>query len=315
MAILAYGVESGSPFCDWLDLTFPKDETDAVNDALRPHLLAVGGHLECPGLWRVPRLQVGEIGGLVQVGSSGCTAKLTTIRDVYRVSLSGGVPTTLRAANLFGAMLADISHLPHRITRMDASIDLPIAGPDSIPRVLAIARSGAFALGRKALAPSDVKFYDNVDARGAVTGTIYLGPPQVRIRGVVYDKRHQLEEVAGYDIGVPRTRVELRLRDVGVTLRDACLPDAVFWNYAAAVVMPPANAPVWSADGVGFDLPPSPPKDYWRILQRRVDDWTPQLLELAALADKMGPYGRRMLYGLLGQALGLNPAQAIAQAA
>lgn len=314
MAILAYGVESGSPFCDWLDLTFPKDETDAVNDAIRPYLIGLGGFLECPGQWRVPRLERSVSDQPVYVGGKGCTVKLSTIRDVYRVSFSGGVPASLRATDTFGALLADISHLPHRITRMDATLDLPLPGPESCALVLAAGRSGAFALGRKTMAPSDVQFYDNLDARGAVTGTVYLGPAQTRIRAVVYDKRHQLEQLAGYDVG-PRTRVELRLRDVGVTLRDACIPDAVFWNYAHAIVQPPANAPVWSAHGVGFDLPPSPPKDYWRILQRRVDDWTPQLLELAALADNMGPYGRRMLYRLLGQALGLTPDQALPVAA
>lgn len=314
MAILPYSVGDGLPFCDWLDLTFPKNYSDELDDVLRPHFLGVGGVLECPGQWRIPRLvNRGPSVGLVAAPGAGCVAKLSTFGSVYRVSLSGGVPSTLRAAEAFGGLLADLSPFPHRVTRLDCTVDLPIPGPSSCAAVLAAGRAGGLSLGRKALPPATVHFYDSLDARGAVTGSVYLGPKTARIRGVVYDKRHHLEGLGFGDVGA-LTRVELRVRDVGATLRDACLPDAVFWNYASALVAPPANAPSWTAGGEGFDLPEAAPPDYWRILQRRVDDWTPHLLELAALADKLGPYGRRVLYGLLGKAMGLTPADALSAA-
>lgn len=305
MAILGpHGLAVHAPFTDAVDMTFPKERARDVEDLLRPHLFAVGASAEFPGCWRVPRLITSDLG--VPVVSGGKrdtpTVRTSSFGPVYRLGISGGACATFRLLGLWSALLADLWTVPHRVTRLHATADVPISGPAGIAAVTAAARSGGFRLGRKALDPRHVKRYEELDARGELAGGVYLGNPKADIRGLVYCKRNETELRGLPDPG-PLLRTELRLAIDGITLRDVADPSALFWHYARELLDPPPGAPAWSAGDTGFLIEPREERTVWDRICSKVDQWQ-DLIELGLLADQMGPYGRvgllRRIAGVLG---------------
>ncbi len=304
MTILSLaGVTANSPFCDALDVTFPADWRDGVDAALRPFLVDAGGEVAFEGTWRVPRpmkdFETADQALVQRVPTVACSA----FGPVYRVSFSGGSVDRFRYDGHWASLLANLFEFPHRVTRIDATVDARVDAPPLVRFLADRARSEPVKLGRKSVEPGHVQTWLELDARGDLTGTLYLGRPRREIRAKVYDKRHQLETLGARDPG-PWLRAELTLRAVGATFRDAVDPSAIFWNYASGFVAPPPDAPQWSTGDTGFALPPKAERDSWKLLQRRVEDWT-TLQEIAALSDSLGPYGRRMLLGLIARAIGV----------
>lgn len=305
MAILTLaGVSANDPFCDALDVTFPRDHAVDVEDALRPHLVDAGAELEYPGCWRVPRVcnSVGDFFRAVKEKPS--TLRLDTIGAVYRVSFSGGSVGAFRARGAWAPVLANLFPFPHRVTRIDAALDVFQDAPPLVGQVAAGARAKPVRLGQREVPPGHIEDHRALDVRGVMTGTTYIGRPKREIRLKAYDKRHELE-CAGVDDPGPWFRLELTLRKVGATFRDAVEPGALFWNYIPEILTPPSGAPCWLAGDTGYALPPPGEPDVWKLLQRKVGDWH-DLGELGKLADKLGAYGRRMLLGLLARALGIE---------
>lgn len=303
------GVDASSPFCDGLTLTFPSDHAEAVVAALHDRLPVAFGREVSPGVWRLAPLRSlsgPEAGGWMLEERPKAPIVRTTVygAGVYGVNLSGQAVEALRAVKVYVPLLADFSALPHRVTKADISVDLPVPGPVAIPTVWAAADSGVLKLGRKTVPRGDSRQVLGRDSRGDLTGTVYIRDRKAEISAAVYDKRFERENAGLSDLG-PCTRVELRVKAVGMTLRDACVPSGVYWNYAHTLVDRPDGAADWSANGVGFDLPDQPPPDYWRILQSRVDQFV-ELDAWARVADKLGEYGRRMLLGLVARRLGLK---------
>lgn len=312
MSILSLaGVTANAPFCDALDVTFPRDHADEVDAALRPFLLEAGADAVMPGLWRVPRPMKNFDEALLAGVQKIPVVKMERFGQVYRVSFSGGSVDNFRSRGVWAELLSSVWAIPHRVTRLDATID---ARGESAPVLLAQlasqARVAPVKLGRKGVETGHVESMMSLDARGEMTGTVYLGKRGREIRAKGYDKRHQLETLGAVDPG-PWFRFELTLRGVGATFRDAVDPSALFWNYGRGVIVPPADAPDWSTGDTGFALPPPAERDYWKILQARVESWQ-GLQEMALLADKLGVYGRKMLLGLIGRAIGVPQ---VAQAA
>lgn len=310
MAIVAPGpIDPHSPFADWLDLTYPLESAPDVEAVILPRLAEAFAVRESATCYRIPAFRrfapgADAVGVWVEPRRKLPTIHVERLRSVGRFSISGQACEALRALDVWAPLLADVSQHPHRVTRLDPSLDLPIPGPDVLPLVRAAAESGELLLGRKRVRSLEVKNRDELDRRGCRTGSVRLRSRSAEISLLVYDKRHEREEAGLPDCG-PLTRFELTVKAVGCTLRDACMPAGVFWNYAHTVVERPQGAPDWSGAGEGFDLPPAPPPDYWRILQRRVDDWV-ELRQLCEVADKLGAYGRRMLLGLIARAIGVD---------
>lgn len=273
------------PFCDFLGVTVPSD----VWDELR---LDVAAELDCIGM----RVEVSEEKSVLwRSADSFGTVKASKLGKVWALGASGSVCAGLRLAGRFNDFLAVIGARPHRVTRLDATLDLP---EDAAPVIAAITRSGragGLSLTRQAVKPSDVLTITGVRADGAETGTVYVGPRRATARMVVYDKRHERIARKLPDHG-PQVRYELRLRaDSGVTLRDAAIPEAVFWHYAAPDFLPaPVDAPQWSPGGSGFVLERTPlPLPAARLL-RRVQD-SAEVKALIDLAESCGPYGFSLL--------------------
>lgn len=311
MAILgphASGVHD--PFCDYLDVTLPVEHADEVRHLLFPLLASVGSETRDDGeLWHVPHLR--KCAGGVEanpglVGLRPGTVKASRFGAVFRVSASGGVLSTLRAAGLYLHYLSVIGEFSHRVTRLDATLDLPVHAP---PRVLALdaeTTARGFSLGRKAVPPNQCSAWLGADRRGERTGLVYVGRRAKReICATVYDKRHQLETRDCPDPG-PTLRVELSFSgQVGCTLRDAAAPGALFWWYARGLLDAPAGAPVWDRAGEGFHLDRPPPLDPVVAITRACER-SPGLRTLIALSDRLG-ITRAHLWGYMNHAHPLRP--------
>lgn len=307
MAILGpHGLSVHAPFTDSVDLTFPLHRADDVEALLRPYLVEAHATAEFPGTWRLPRLVRSTLGLVSQAGKRDLpTVRLKRTYSVLCLGISGGSCETLRLLGLWERLLADLWTIEHRVTRLHATVDLPLDGPESIAAVLARSRAGGFHLGRKALNPRHTKRYDELDARGHTAGGVYLGNPKAEIRCLVYCKRNEME-LNGLEDPGPLTRVEFRLSVDGITLRDVAAPGTIFWHYARDLLAAPPGVEAWGAGDTGFMLEPRQERNLWDVICRRVDDWE-DLRQIGLLADGLGPYGRRGLLKRIAMVLGVNP--------
>ena len=95
----------------------------------------------------------------------------------------------------------------------------------------------------------------------------------------------------------------MRLKSgVGVTLRDAAEPAAVFWHHVArSVLRVPAGAPAWEPMAVGFELPrPEGRTTYARFLGRVKGN--AEVAALAKLAAELGPFGEKVFLSEMAEA-------------
>ena len=238
------------PFCDFLGVTVPAESWDALRLDVAAELDGVGMAVEVDEprtvLWRSP--------------DGYGTVKASRVGKVWSLGTSGSVCAGLRLVGRFNDYLAAIGTRPHRVTRLDASVDVPVDAAPIVAEVTRAGRAGALTLTRQSIKPADVTSFTGVRVDGAITGTVYLGPRRGNARMVVYDKRHERLSRKLPDVG-DLTRYELRLRaSSGITLRDASDPAPVFWHHAAPGFLPlPPDAPSWVPGGSGFDIERTPP--------------------------------------------------------
>lgn len=290
------------PFCDHLGVTVPAECWDALRLDLSAELDSLGMGVEVDSeravLWRSP--------------SATGTVKADRIGKVWKVGTSGSVCAGLRAAGRFESYLAAIGAQPHRVTRLDATVDVQADAAPIVAEVTRAGRAGELQLTRKAVPAGDVLNFSGVRVDGEVTGTVYVGSKRADVRMVVYDKRHERIARKLPDVG-NLTRYELRLRaGTGVTLRDAAEPAGVFWHYASPGFLPrPPEAPEWAPGGTGYELAKSAPALPAARLQRRVE-LSAEIGSLLALAGEVGPYGVEFLCGLIrarARGAGVSPAE------
>lgn len=297
---------SHDPFCDFIGVTVPAEVWDALRDDVEAELESLGMGVEVDDdrsvLWRDSE------------GGSG-TVKASKVGKVWALGTSGAVCAGLRAAGRFHDYLAAIGAHPHRVTRLDATLDVQVDAAPVVAEVTRAGRAGELSLTRKAVKPADVLAFSGVRADGAVSGTVYVGSKRADVRLVVYDKQHERASRKLPDSG-PLTRYELRLRaGAGVTLRDAAAPASVFWHFLCGVgleSLPSVDrAPEWSAEGTGFVLERTAPPLPAQRLKRRCET-SADLRALVALAESCGPYGVELLVGhiraMAGRGAGVSPA-------
>lgn len=283
-------METPRPFADFIGFTVPAEDWPELCDELRPELEGVGMSLERDEervkLWR-------------SGGDGWGTVKQEVRGKVWAVGISGTVCAGLRAAGRLASLLASVGARPHRVTRLDAAVDVREDAAPVVARLTAAGRRGELALTRKRIQPKTVETHLGLRVDGVESGTVYLGGRAAEARMVVYDKRHERIGRKLPDIG-NLTRYELRLRGgLGLSLRDCYEPAAVFWHHAAPDFLPaPADAPPWTPAGEGYELerlpPPTPLARMYAVLDRSTD-----VRSLLTLADQVGPYGLRMLIARL----------------
>lgn len=278
-------------FSDWLDVTF--SPTDCPYPDLNRLLLDAdfvvsrdNGGARC----YVP--PVGR--GMVQVTHASRYAK---------VSLSGGACSALRSVSRFEDALYVLSTSPHKVTRLDAAVDVLTDASYVIESLSSRYPDGRVSLGRKAL---PVKRILSTRPDGRDSGTYYVGHrTAARFTARVYDKALEALEKRG-EILPPTTRFEVTARkDCGATLRDAALPESLFWHIAApALLRLPEGVPVWQPNtDMAWQSAPLI-ADPASTLRRRVE-FSAEIDALADVADEIGPEGRAYLFELLRARLGM----------
>lgn len=276
-----------SVFCDWLDVTFHAERNPV--GSLASLLLSVGAEVAADGVYRL-----GD--GTVHMGRR---------YGVMRVSASGGALAHLRFIGKFMDWLSVISEWPHRITRLDAAMDVDRDGADVLDELRAAYPGGQVNLGRKAL---PVALLLAVRPDGRETGSFYVGRrSRARATARVYDKRQERLDKRGQD-GPPRTRYEVTVKqDYGATLRDAAEPERLFWHVASpALLGRPEDVPEWAPDwSQGWRADPRPDLLPAEVLGRRLSN-SAELALLLSIADEMGPGGRVWLVRRFAELAGVE---------
>lgn len=267
-------------FCDWLDVTYPPDQSPV--DSIR---LWLDGLL-CPVRYSDDETCLVDVG-------SGVLAIQTKSR-FHRISASGAVLSHLRDLDLFHTYLDLLGSMVHKVTRLDAARDYYTDAPPFLRHLEAKYPDDRVNLQRKALKVT--RMYSSRSSDGAQTGTWYVGHrSSARVSCRVYDKQAQSLDVLGISIP-PTTRVEFTFRkDHGCTLRDAAMPYSLYHEYASPKVVPkPADAQPWSPHGEGWTARPVDTAIPFEVFRKRVE-FSPEIERLAELAAGFGPEGRDLL--------------------
>ncbi len=289
MALVNNG--SGIVFCDWLDVTMPPDREHDVRAELGPLLCAAGFGRESDDLYRV----------------DGGTVRLTANRGWFKVGISGQSCAMLRLHGVWTEVLFVLGSGPHRVTRVDCALDIPMDGADAIERLQAVYPSGHVRLSQRPVRITEVL---STRSDGRKSGSWYAGRRgQSEVTCRVYDKALEALEKRGEDLP-PRTRCELTVcKGVGPTLRDAAEPERLFWHYMAPAILPrPEGVPAWDsgwAEGWVMDRVEVLAAER---LRRRIQE-SPELAALIELADSLGPGGRQYALGLIQLRFGRHGAE------
>lgn len=281
----------GVVFCDYLNCTVPLSRADDLVAELHPLLLEAG--FTAHG-------DASAYNVLYRTAMDG-TVKLRAHTQVLCIGASGYALAALRAANLWANYLACLGAQEHRVTQIDAALDLLMPSQPFLLDVRDKGRSGCVRLSRKAVRPITVRewfapaHYDEA----TITGTVYLGLRTSEAYAKVYDKRDEMLAKGHGDPG-PLTRIEVTARGgLGVSLRDAWQPTELFYHLASPDLIPrPAGIADWVPRGEGYVLPTRTKLDPAAALKRRIES-SLELAALAELADRIGPQGRPYLANLL----------------
>ena len=241
----------GSPFADYLNVTTPSDNGDAVRAALLPLLESVSIVEETEDSFKLYTINGGKL------APSG-VFKFSKRGKVAVVSASGSALAALRGKDALPEYVSLLSDFPHRVSMLHCTQDYHLSCPSAaVLAVKAAAVAGDLTLTRKRILPEHVRSLLQVNEQGLETGTIYLGNrANADVWAKVYDKRQERLSRGFADPG-PIVRVEVAVQsDVGATLRDALHPSDLFFHFAArSLVDSPANVRPWIAHGEGFVLP------------------------------------------------------------
>lgn len=245
----------GEPFADYLNVTTPRDNEEALREALLPLLESAGSFEETlPGLFQFYDVGI-EKGKMVAIKDG--TVALKRRGSVAIVSASGAALRRFRMRNLFSEYLAVLAAFPHRVSMLHVTADYRVdSPPDAVAQVKREAQAGELSLTRKRLLPSQCTYLLGADADGRETGTVYLGHrSNADVWAKVYDKRHERLSRGFADPGSV-VRVEVAVQsDVGATLRDAAQPRDLFHHFAGrSLVVAPPDFAGWEPHGEGYVL-------------------------------------------------------------
>lgn len=278
---------TNSVFCDSLRVSVPSDDAKAVMADVAPCLDMIGAHVDYQGSYRVG------------TGLFSCRST----RGVSVFVASGQILAELRARELLGQYLMAFSSVPHTVTRIDATVDLPLYAPDVVRKVYRQGHRELVQLSRKVVSRKHVQqqfgpvCYEPPSAR--VTGSVYFGGPQAEVRGVVYDKRQEMLQKQGVDIGEDRVRFECRVKSgMKPSLKDAYNPAPLFFHFMApSLVDPSPSVPPWVPAGSSFHIDRPEVLPYQRM--KSIVESSHDLRRIVELAESMGEPGVTLAMGLL----------------
>lgn len=230
------------PFCDYVNITTPKENIEPILKQLLPFLDVIGA------------LQAIE--GLFLVANKGGAFKIYEKGGVGVCSFSGGILERLRANNMLAQVLFVFSEFPHNVSMLHATVDYAIPAPKYLGKIYDLANQGLISLSRKVLSRKSVLKIFGMDDEGNETGTLYLGDKKNHdIWAKVYDKRKERMD-KGFDDTGPLTRIEMAFQtDVGATLKDVQNPHDLFYQYASkSLVKAPKGFKGWVSHALPFSL-------------------------------------------------------------
>lgn len=214
-----------------------------------------------------------------------------------RVSASGSVLSFLRGKQMFENYLWLLADSPHRVTRCDVAVDLPVDGA-KIVRNLRRRYPLECKLTRK---PQRTKSILQARASdGVQTGTFYIGQRgKGKVTARVYDKAHEAYENRKQELP-PTTRFEITVgKDMFPSLRDAGSPESMFWHFASpSLLKRPDGIPDWEPTGSPDWTMPDFLIEPAEVLKRRVEN-SSDLSALLSLAEQVGPGGLEYLRALI----------------
>lgn len=223
---------------DCLDVTF--SPTDCPYPALNTLFLATG--------FLPLRTQAGG-NTLYTTPQKRGTIKIDQRSRFSRVSISGAACAHLRSSLGWDDCLFTLADSPHCVTRLDAALDISMDGADLVASMRSM-HPRSVSLGRKAIGTSVIL---STRDDGRESGTWYAGyGSSAKATAKVYDKALQMLQRFG-EVIPPRGRVEVTaVKGFGATLRDAAMPEAIFWHIASpALLEAPEGVPMWQPDNDG----------------------------------------------------------------
>ena len=283
-------ISSSAVFCDGFAVTYSPD--DSPRDDLAAFVQSIGFDLAKGSgpdldLWRGPS------GGLVRFDAGA---------RHHRVAVSGKGLAHIRGWQSFHALLTLLSETNHRVTLIDAALDLPIDAPPVLTALRKRFPSSA-PLTRKSI---ETWWLMGSREDGQETGTFYVGKRgKSKVQARVYDKQHELLKEQRIETG-PTTRYEISVRGkLGPTLRDVALPASMFWHFASpALLQAPSGVEPWESGRGGGWTHERRSGTPWEALKLRIDS-SPDLGALIQLADTLGASGREEMLRLIARRLGI----------
>jgi len=273
--------ERAGVICDWLNVTCkPTDSfADALCDWLDKH-----GYFVLFGDKSSTSYRVGT--GLL---------KISTMSNFHVASASGGVLSALREANLYRDYVNLLGSVGHKVTRLDAALDVAVDTPIVLSGLCRVYNKGLFSFGRKPLTVK--RIIENRVSDNAESGTWYAGGHKSNARVVcrVYDK--QLERASLGILTPPQTRYELTFKkDYGCSLWDAMYPKSIFYSHSSGLIDPPSDGyDVWDSRGLVPWV--SDPVDTTLTVEafRKRAMYSPDFIHLAKLASRFSSAGDEYL--------------------
>lgn len=232
----------GVPFCDYVNITTPKEHIEAIKASIQPFLDVIGALQTVENLYLMPNK-----GGAFKIYLKGAVA-------VY--SFSGGVMASLRANKMLDEVLFIFVDYPHNVSTLHATLDYGIDASKVVQRIYKDANNGLIQLSRKSLTRGNIHKYFSMKDDGEDTGTLYLGNrANSDIWARVYDKQKERIDSGNTDPG-PMLRVEMVFQtDVGCTLKDIQNPHDVFYQYASkSLVQAPKGFKGWVSYAMPFTI-------------------------------------------------------------
>lgn len=281
---------SGSSFADYASFSMPLDRHDEALEGVLPVLDEIGCYRDREGLYRA--------------GSGTVMCSKLPARGLGIISATGHILTLLRAQDLLGQFLHSVASVPHNVTRLDASMDLPLYSPPVLASLYKLANNKKIKLSRKSVRPEEIMgpvLYEPPSSRK--TGTLYLGSRKAEISAAIYDKRQEVHKRTGVDPGSDLLRIEARIRSgMSPSVRDVYEPTPIFHRFMQPSIVHGYDGPEWVCTaGEGFSVPRRDLPLGQRV--KTLIEVSPDLARLSELVAEGGPPLHELAVALLAKRL------------
>lgn len=264
----------GEVFADRLQVTIERMAYRDVRSLLLPILQTLGAYpdMDDPaterGLWR---------------HVDGGTLKVSRYGKVAAIGASGRFLSALRAARMLGEFLHTLGTQPHKVSVLDATLDVAADAPPIVAAFYDRATGlEGIQLTRKRVPATEVTKVFGQRPDGRESGTVYAGSRHAETQLKVYDKQNE-RFFHGIMDAAPGVRYELTLKSGQATLSDVYDPTCIFWHHMHRILDKPAHVIPWVRNELGNTLPVSLVLTPLERLRRRVE-LSPDMAELVRLS-------------------------------